>query len=256
MNQFLSRTVLSCLIILAVASSGLWAQDTSPSSAGSSSAVTPQSSVNTPVVTSVVTPVATTAASAENQTATLSEVVVTANRVGVPVQNVTSSSTVITSQDMEQKQEGTVLDAIEGVPGVDVAQTGPSGETSYVYIRGNSSDNTLVLYDGMPLNDPIGDPFDYEYLDGLTLDGVKQIEVLRGPQSTLWGSNAIGGVINIIPQSGPAPLGGSVLMEGGSYGTSHEAISAQGGDKGGYFNFNASHYNTVGFPALDVKGFG
>jgi vitamin B12 transporter len=250
MNQFLSRVVLCFIFFAVISSSGLWAQDIASSSASSSSAVTPQPSVTTPVVSSVVTPVATTA----NESPTLSEVVVTANRVGVPLQNVTSSSTVITSQDMQQKQEGTALDAIEGVPGVDVAQTGQPGETSYVYIRGNGSENTLVLYDGMPLNDPIGAPFDYEYLDGLTLDGVKQIEVLRGPQSTLWGSNAIGGVINIIPQSGPAPLGGSVLMEGGSYGTSREAVSAQGGDNGGYFSFDASHFNTSGFPALDVKG--
>ncbi|HTC19297.1 MAG TPA: TonB-dependent receptor, partial [bacterium] len=186
--------------------------------------------------------------------ASLSEVVVTANRVDVPVQDVTSSSTVITAQDMEQKQAGTVKDALQGVPGLDITQNGNPGETSPVYIRGADPELTLILMDGIPLNDPSGSPSDYEYLDGLSLDDVKQVEVIRGPQSTLWGSNAIGGVINIIPQSGPAPLGGSVLMEGGSYGTSREAVSAQGGDNGGYFNLNASHYNTAGFPALNVKG--
>jgi vitamin B12 transporter len=267
MNHFLSRTVLSCLIILAVSSSRPWAQSWAAVSPSNSSVITPiatQPSVvapastvipaATPIVTSVATSVATAVATTESESPTLSEVVVTANRVGVPVQNVTSSSTLITSQEMQQKQEGTALDAIQGVPGVDINQTGQPGETAFVYIRGNGSENTLVLYDGMPLNDPIGAPFDYEYLDGLTLDGIQQIEVLRGPQSTLWGSNAIGGVINIIPQSGPSPLGGSVLMEGGSYGTSREVVSAQGGDNGGYFNFDASHYNTAGFPALDVKG--
>jgi vitamin B12 transporter len=248
MNQFLSRFVL-CFIFSTVISSGLWAQDIPPAVSNNSSAVTPQPSVTTPVVSSVVTPVNTTA----NETSTLKEVVVTANRVDVPLQDVTSSSTVITSTDLEQKQAGTVLDAIQSVPGVDIAQTGQPGETASVYIRGTNPEHTLVLFDGIPLNDPIGAPGSYDYLDGLSLDDVKQIEVIRGPQSTLWGSNAIGGVINIIPQSGPSPLGGSVLVEGGSYGTSHEAASAHGGDNGGYFNVDVSHFNTSGFPALEAQ---
>jgi vitamin B12 transporter len=248
MNQFLSRFVL-CFIFSAVISSGLWAQDTPPAASNNSSAVTPQPSVTTPVVSSVVTPVDTTA----NETSTLKEVVVTANRVDVPLQDVTSSSTVITLTDLEQKQVGTVLDAIQSVPGVDIAQTGQPGETASVYIRGTNPEHTLVLFDGIPLNDPIGAPGSYDYLDGLSLDDVKQIEVIRGPQSTLWGSNAIGGVINIIPQSGPSPLGGSVLVEGGSYGISHEAASAHGGDNGGYFNVDVSHFNTSGFPALEAQ---
>jgi len=248
MNQFLSRFVL-CFIFSAVISSGLWAQDTPPAASNNSSAVTPQPSVTTPVVSSVVTPVDTTA----NETSTLKEVVVTANRVDVPLQDVTSSSTVITLTELEQKQAGTVLDAIQSVPGVDIAQTGQPGETASVYIRGTNPEHTLVLFDGIPLNDPIGAPGSYDYLDGLSLDDVKQIEVIRGPQSTLWGSNAIGGVINIIPQSGPSPLGGSVLVEGGSYGTSHEAASAHGGDNGGYFNVDVSHFNTSGFPALEAQ---
>lgn len=184
----------------------------------------------------------------------MSEVVVTANRVESDPKNITVSETVLNSEELENKQAGTVKDALEQIPGVEVAQNGGPGQTSSVFIRGNDQENTLVLYDGIPLNDPIGAPYGYDYLDGLTLDGVSQLEVLRGPQSTLWGSNAIGGVINIVPKSGPQPLGGSVLMEGGSYGTSREAVSAQGGDKGGYFNFDASHFNTAGFPALDVKG--
>lgn len=248
MNQFLSRFVL-CFIFSAVISSGLWAQDTPLAASNNSSAVTPQPSVTTPVVSSVVTSVDTTA----NETSTLKEVVVTANRVDVPLQDVTSSSTVITLTDLEQKQAGTVLDAIQSVPGVDIAQTGQPGETASVYIRGTNPEHTLVLFDGIPLNDPIGAPGSYDYLDGLSLDDVKQIEVIRGPQSTLWGSNAIGGVINIIPQSGPSPLGGSVLVEGGSYGTSHEAASAHGGDNGGYFNVDVSHFNTSGFPALEAQ---
>ncbi len=184
----------------------------------------------------------------------LPEVVITANRLDTPVSQVTDSTTVITAKDIEQKQASTVMDTLQGVPGLDVVQSGQPGQTSSVYIRGTDSENTLVLMDGIPLNDPIGTPSSYDYLDGLSLDDVKQVEVVRGPQSTLWGSNAAGGVINIVPQEGPGPLGGSVLVEGGSYRTLREAVGAQGGDNGGYFSFNASHFNTAGFPILNVKG--
>lgn len=184
----------------------------------------------------------------------ITEMVVTADRLDVPVSQVTDSMTVITAKDIEKKQSGTILNAIENVPGLEMAQNGNPGENSTVYIRGNDPQHTLVLMDGVPLNDPVGVPFDYEYLDGLTSEDVEQIEVVRGPQSTLWGSSAIGGVINIIPQSGPAPLGGSAMFESGSYGTSREMVSAQGGDLGGYFNFDASHFDSAGFPALSVKG--
>jgi vitamin B12 transporter len=268
MNQFLSRAVLCFIFSAVISSSGPWAQGVPPTAANNASVVaTPVTTrpsavasvltavpAATPVVTLMATPIATTAnVSANNQLATLSEVVITANRVNIPVQDVTSSSTVITAKDLDQKQAGTVLDAIQGVPGVDINQTGQPGETSSVYIRGTNPEHTLVLMDGIPLNDPIGTESSYPYLDGLSLDNVKQIEVIRGPQSTLWGSNAIGGVINIVPQSGPSPLGGSVLVEGGSYGTSHEAVGAHGGDNGGYFNIDASHYNTAGFPALESQ---
>ncbi len=82
----------------------------------------------------------------------------------------------------------------------------------------------------------------------------KQIEVVRGPQSTLWGSNAIGGVINIIREAASGSFGWFGFVEGGSYGTFREAVVAQGGDNGGYFNFDASHFNTAGFPVLNTKG--
>ncbi len=216
--------------------------------------VSGQMIVPTIVATPVVTVSASPKVSASLEPASLSEVVVTANRVKADPNAVTSSETILDNQELEKKQSGTVKDALVQVPGVNVTQNGNPGETSGVYLRGANPELTLVLMDGIPLNDPVGSPFDYEYLDGLSLDDVEQIEVVRGPESTLWGSNAIGGVINIIPKSGPAPLGGSVLVEGGSYNTTHEAVSAQGGDNGGYFNFNASHFGTAGFPALDVRG--
>jgi len=101
----------------------------------------------------------------------LPEVVVTANRLEIPLQDITSSSSVITASDIEQKQAGTVQDAVQGLPGVDITQEGNPGEISSVFIRGMASEFTLVLFDGIPLNDPVGTTSDFEFLDGLSLDG-------------------------------------------------------------------------------------
>ncbi|HVM32666.1 MAG TPA: TonB-dependent receptor, partial [bacterium] len=119
------------------------------------------------------------------------------------------------------------------------------------YIRGANDDAGLILLDGIPLNDPIGVSRSYDFLDNLSLDGVKQIEVLRGPQGALYGSSAQSGVVNIITQDGQGPLGGSFLAEGGSYGTFLEQASAQAGEANADFSLTASRFDTDGFPAAD-----
>jgi vitamin B12 transporter len=177
------------------------------------------------------------------------EVVVTANRLDTPLSQVASSMTVITAKDLEQKQTSTIEKALRGVPGLDLTQTGGPGEISTLFIRGANSENTLVMMDGIPLNDSVGAPFSYDYLDQLMVDGVKQIEVVRGPQSALYGSNAMAGVVNIITQGGKGPLGGSFSFDGGSYGTLRESLSAKGGDESGNFSLAASRFDTAGFPA-------
>ncbi|HRT96425.1 MAG TPA: TonB-dependent receptor plug domain-containing protein, partial [Planctomycetota bacterium] len=132
------------------------------------------------------------------------EVMVTATRLETPAKQVGSSITVITRKEIEQKKQATVLELLRTVPGVDVVQAGPAGGQSSVFLRGAKSEHTLVLLDGVELNDPItpGRSFDWAHL---TADNVERIEVLRGPQSTLYGSDAIGGVINIITRKGQGP---------------------------------------------------
>ncbi len=185
------------------------------------------------------------------ESTTLPEVVVTANRLESSLDQVPNSITVITAKDFEQKQANTVQDALIGVPGLDIVQTGPPGESSSIFLRGANPQHTLVLMDGVPLNDPVGAAGDYSYLDQISLDDVKRIEVVRGPGSTLFGSNAMGGIVNIITRGGEGKLGGSILSEGGSRLTFREAVAVQGGGADGNFAFDASHYRTAGFPVLD-----
>ncbi len=181
----------------------------------------------------------------------LPEIVVTANRLDTPASQVTSSLTVITAKEMEQKQSTTLLDALKTVPGLDIVRTGGPGETSSIYTRGSNDAHTLVMMDGIPLNDPLSAARSYDYLDQLSVDDVKQIEVVRGPQSTLYGSNAMTGVVNIITQYGQGPFGGSLLFEGGAYGTFLERILAGGGDNGGNYSLALSRFDTAGFPSAD-----
>ncbi len=191
-----------------------------------------------------------TAESPQNK-AVLPEVVVTANRLDTPVSQVANSMTVITKRDLDQKQITTVLDALRGVPGLDLIKSGGSGQLSSVFIRGGNGEHTLVLFDGIPLNDPISTTRQYADMDQLSVDNVKQIEVVRGPESPVFGSNAMGGVVNIITQEGVGTPSGSLLFEGGAYNTIREVVSARGGDAGGNFSLSASRYDTDGFPSAD-----
>ena len=186
----------------------------------------------------------------------LTEVVVTASRLDMPASQVPNSLTVITAQDIEKKQAGTVNQALQNVPGFDVAQWGGPGEITSTFLRGGGDEATLVMMDGIPLNDPIATGRSYDYLDSLSLGGVDRIEVVRGPQSVLYGSNAMAGVVNIVTRRGATgPTTGTVLAEGGSYGTVRQAASVAGGGPQGDYLLSASYFGTAGFPSAE-KAFG
>ncbi|MFN3820531.1 TonB-dependent receptor plug domain-containing protein [Blastomonas sp.] len=124
-------------------------------------------------------------------------VVVTANRTAQPVERVGQSITVVDAEEIERRQTQTVADILRTVPGVSIIRNGGIGSTTSVFIRGAESDQTAALIDGIKLNDPSspGGGFNFGHL--LT-GNIERIEVLRGPSSVLWGSQAIGGVINMI----------------------------------------------------------
>jgi vitamin B12 transporter len=182
----------------------------------------------------------------------LDELVVTATKVETPAKEVGSSITVITKRQIEEQQQSTVLDVLRSVPSLDIVQSGGLGRTTSVFIRGADSEHTLVLIDGVEMNDPIsaGRSFDFA---NLTTDNIDRIEILRGPQSTLYGSDAIGGVINIITKTGEGKPDGFFSVEGGSLKSFREAGGFYGGNKRIRYSLGFSRQDTDGISAAGEK---
>ncbi|MGH7564113.1 MAG: TonB-dependent receptor plug domain-containing protein [Gemmatimonadota bacterium] len=155
-------------------------------------------------------------------------IVVTVSRVETPLAEVGAAVTVITRAEIERRQYRTVADALRDVPGLHIVQTGGFGGVTSVFLRGAGSGHAVVLMDGIELNDPSSPAGAYD-LAGLLTEGVERIEVLRGPQSTLHGSNAMGGVIHILTRTGEGPPEGTSRIEAGSYGTLHGAARVAAG---------------------------
>jgi vitamin B12 transporter len=179
-------------------------------------------------------------------------IVVTATRTEEKVEDVASSVTVITAKDIEESQARTAGEALRSVPALDVQNSGPAGGTTSVFIRGAKSEHTLVLVDGMEMSDPIS-PSRGTDLAHVNVDNVERIEVIRGPQSTLYGSDAIGGVVNIITRQGKDRPGYFAAIEGGSYDSVRVSAGANGKSGIGNYSVTASHYVTEGFSAASEE---
>lgn len=191
---------------------------------------------------------------ADEDTATnsIEKIIVTANRRKQPLSEVGSSLTVITDVDLERGQHVYVLSALETTPGVAISQTGAFGGTASLSIRGSGGDNTMLLIDGIQLNDTSapGGAFDFGSMDSFD---VSRIEVLRGPQSVLYGSNAIGGVVNIITKTGEDGYGGQVIGEVGSYSTNRIGGRFFGGTEKLGFNISGSTMRSDGISAAEKQ---
>lgn len=159
------------------------------------------------------------------------DVVVSANRIAQETSRIGDSVTVISAKEQRRSQKTVVSDLLASTPGVTVSRNGGLGGTTSLRIRGAETDQTVVLIDGVKLNDPSQASGGYNFANLLTSD-VAHIEVLRGPQSTLWGSQAIGGVVNIVTPVPEGPLSGAVSAEGGTHDTASLRAHAQaGGDR-------------------------
>ena len=152
--------------------------------------------------------------SGTNQITTLPEITITATRIATLPADTSSSVTVISGDEIARSQQSFVADLLRGEPGVTVALTGQPGSQTGVFLRGANSDGTLVLVDGIPVNNAFNNAFDFSTLP---VNNIERIEILRGPQSTLYGSEALGGVINIVTKNGGGPPTGSVQAEYGSF---------------------------------------
>ncbi|MBL4801497.1 MAG: TonB-dependent receptor [Emcibacter sp.] len=180
----------------------------------------------------------------------MDEMVVTASRYEQPLSNIGSSISVITADDLQQSQNVFIQDMLQNIPGVSLNQTGSFGGVSSVRIRGADTSQTVVLIDGVQVNDVSGTGGGFNFAN-LDPNGIERIEILRGPQSILYGSDAIGGVINIITKSGGKGLGGSAFVEGGSFETFRGGVNLHGGTDKLKFNFSMSGITTDGISKAD-----
>ncbi|MEN5084402.1 TonB-dependent receptor [Bosea sp. TWI1241] len=170
----------------------------------------------------------------------LDQIVVSATGTPTPAREVASSVTVVTAGEIEQRQRRTLPDALATVPGLNVVQTGgPGGQTS-VFMRGTNSNHVKVLIDGIEANDPSTPNRSFDFGSMLT-DDIARIEVLRGPQSGLYGANALGGVIAITTKRGEGPPRMTARVEAGSHGTFNQTAGFSGGDDRFDYAFNVSH---------------
>jgi vitamin B12 transporter len=181
----------------------------------------------------------------------LQQIVVTATRVPTPVLEVASSITVVTAADIEARQERTFTDVLKDIPGLNVVQTGGPGGVTSVFMRGTNSNHTKVLVDGIDISDPSNSTGAFDFGQLLTQD-IERVEVLRGPQSGLYGSDAIGGVINIITKSGSGPLKFSGALEGGSFDTFNQAGTVSGSADAFNYSASVSHYHAGSVPVTPL----
>ncbi len=189
------------------------------------------------------------------------DLVVTAHRVPLPREALTSSVTVLDRRDIEASGATDVSDLLRSAAGLNVVQTGSWGGTTSLFVRGGESNYVQVLVDGVPVNRPGGD-FDFSTL---TTDNVERVEVVRGPVSVLYGSSAVSGVVQIFTREGEGPATVSAGVRGGSHGTV-EADARAGGRAGpvswsaslsrfstdGLRDFNNDFRNTVGSLRLSL----
>jgi vitamin B12 transporter len=179
-------------------------------------------------------------------------IVVTATRTEQPKLELASSTTLMSFEDLKKAGKETAADALAAVPGLDVVQNGGPGKTADVFIRGANSEHTLVMMDGVEVNDPMspGRNFDFGHL---SLDNIDRIEIVRGPQSTLYGSDAMGGVINIITKKGNGKSRGFISTETGSYGTFREAAGVSGGTDTVNYSLEISRLDSKGLSESGEK---
>jgi len=195
------------------------------------------------LLTTILFPLAALAQTTGSDNIELPPLVVSATRLPTPENELGSSLTVITSDDIARKQLRTLPDVLLDVPGLNIVQTGSPGGTTSVFIRGTNANHVKVFIDGVDVSDPSSPNGAFDFSQILTSD-IERVEVLRGPQSGLYGSDAIGGVINIITKkgSGPPTIRGSI--EGGSYDTFNQTAGARGSLASFDYAFDFAHFHS------------
>ncbi|MGE6793202.1 TonB-dependent receptor domain-containing protein [Pseudomonas guineae] len=173
--------------------------------------------------------------------------IVTSGRHAEPIQQATAATTVFTRQDIERLQVRSVAELLERVPGVSVSRTGGAGSQTGLFVRGTSTAQTLVLVDGQRI---AAAPSGTSSLEFLSPEQIERVEVVRGARSALYGSDAIGGVVQIFTRQGSGDgLKPYVRLGAGSNQTFERSLGVSGGDAYTRFNLGAALDETQGIDA-------
>jgi len=175
-------------------------------------------------------------------------VVVTATRTAKTAEETLSSVTVITQEDIEQQQVTSIQELLRSVAGLSVTNSGGEGKLSSIFIRGTESDHLLVIVDGVKIGSATAG---LSALQLIPVELIERIEIVRGPRSSLYGSEAIGGVIQIFTKKGKGEIRPAVNLSAGSFNTRKALVGLSGGDEKTRFSISASSYDTRGFNACE-----
>ncbi|CAG7857772.1 Vitamin B12 transporter BtuB [biofilm metagenome] len=188
-----------------------------------------------------------------SQPQALPEMLVTATRVDTPKNQLTAGTSVYTRADIERLQVKTFPDLLRGTTGIDMTQQGGDGKTTSIFMRGTNSDHLLVLVDGIKMGSVTLGTTSFEFIP---IDQIERVEIIRGPQSSLYGSEAIGGVIQIFTRKGAHSDIPKFTLDtgGGNYSTLKASGTVSGQWENSWYNFGASHYNIEGFNSCQKNG--
>jgi vitamin B12 transporter len=179
-------------------------------------------------------------------------VVVSATGIPTPQSQVASSVTVITGEEIELRQQRLLPDILREVPGLNIVQTGGPGASTSIFMRGTNSGHTKVYIDGIDVGDPSSSAASFDYAQLQAMD-IERIEVLRGPQSGLYGSDAVGGVIDITTRAGTGPLQAQGYLEGGSFDTFNQAANISGSADQFHYSANIGHFHSGETPVTPLE---
>mgnify|MGYP001568374187 FL=1 len=183
---------------------------------------------------------------AEDDSIKIKEVVVSATKIEEPVEETTSDVVVIKGEDIKEMNVEFVPDVLKNIPELNLIQNGGAGKQATVILRGGSSNHTMVMIDGVKVKSTTTGSFDFS---GINVDDIERIEIIKGPQSTLYGSEAMAGVINIITKKGKGKPKIEASFEGGSFGTYKPSVTVSGGDKKYDYRLTGSYFYTDGISA-------
>jgi len=187
------------------------------------------------------------------QSADTETIVVTATKAPEPRELTGTSISVLTGEDLANQQIVAVSDALVEIPGAMVVRNGGIGQPTAILLRGAKAGQTLVLVDGVRINDPTAVD-ESAILGDVLVNNIDRVEVLRGPQSTLYGSDAIGGVVNILTRrGGEHPFSFSGFAEGGSFDTYRFSAAADGSGQDVDYGASLNFYHSNGFSTADSR---